>query len=100
MPESGGVYERSAENGNRPAGPKMWQWASVAPAGGVQRGGACGSGWGPGIVGGLGACHRDRLGQYSAGKTVPSISLRAVRMMPARRTSGTDAVDVDVDRRR
>ena len=51
MPESGGVLVRSGANGNRSAGPKMWQWASQAFAGGVKRVGGCGSLRGDGIVG-------------------------------------------------
>ena len=50
MPESGGVYERLGENGNCPAGPKTWQWASHANEGGVKAVGELASGRGPGTV--------------------------------------------------
>ena len=38
------------EYGNRDAGPKMWQWASHAPGGGVNARGGCGAGCGAGMV--------------------------------------------------
>ena len=46
----GGVYDRSAANGKRWAGPNTWQWASQAFGGGVRAGGGCGSGCGGGMV--------------------------------------------------